>query len=305
VIPQLATIDEGERESGVLSVAVSAAVRVAAAVGYVTDDASVVQESNNVVVWLRPHPIMAKVGRWDDSDETLLREHAVATSLAAHDAPIAPPVSGIGPTRDQQTGFLVTLWWRLEHQNDREPGPTDVGRSLRQLHDDLGHYEGELPSFRVGLRRARTALDVDGLMAALPGDDRSMLRRAIDQLSTELDRRGYIERPLHGEPHTVNLLVTPDGLRWVDLESVCVGPLEWDLAFLPEDALGVFPDVDTELLGLLRVLNSARVATWCWVRADLEEMRRHGAFHLEQVRRATRRIRPEKGSPLSDGGAHG
>lgn len=302
MIPRLATIDEWERGSGVLSAAVSAAVRVAAAVGYMTDDPSVVQESNNVVVWLRPHPIIAKVGRWDDSGETLVREHAVATWLAAHGAPIAPPVTGIRPTRDERTGFLVTLWQRLELQDDREPKATDVGRSLCWLHDDLANYEGELPSFQVGLRRARMALDVDGLLAALPEDDRSMLRRAIDQLSAELDTHDYVERHLHGEPHTGNLLVTPAGLRWIDLESVCVGPLEWDLAFLPEDALGVFPDVDTELLGLLRTLNSARVATWCWVRADLEDMRRHGEFHLEQVRRATGRIRPD-GSPFSDGGA--
>jgi hypothetical protein len=294
----LVTIDEWERGSGMISEAVSAAVGVAAAVGYVTDDPSVVQESNIVVVWLRPHPIIAKVGRWDDSGEALLREHAVATSLAAHGAPIAPPVTGIEPTRDERTGFLVTLWQRLEHQNDREPKATDVGRSLRQLHDDLAQYEGELPSFQVGVRRARTALEIDGL-ASLPGDDRSMLRRAIDQLSAELDTHDFAERPLHGEPHTGNLLVTPDGLRWIDLEAVCVGPPEWDLAFLPEEAVGVFPRVDNELLGLLRTLNSARVATWCSVRADLEDMRRHGEFHLEQVRRATRRI------PLADGGACG
>jgi Ser/Thr protein kinase RdoA (MazF antagonist) len=278
---------------------VSAAVRVAAVVGYVTDDPSVVQESNNFVVWLRPHPIIAKVGRLDDSEEALLREHAVATWLAAHGATIAPPVTGIEPTRDERTGFLVTLWQRFEHQNEREPEETDVGRSLRELHDDLANYEGKLPSFQVGLRRARTALDVDGLMAALPRDDRSMLRRAIDQLSSELDTHDYVERPLHGEPHGANLLVTSEGLRWIDLEDVCIGPLEWDLAFLPDDALGVFRRVDNELLGLLRVLNDARVATWCWVRADLEDMRRQGEFHLEQVRRATRRI------PLADGGAAG
>jgi thiamine kinase-like enzyme len=124
-------------------------------------------------------------------------------------------------------------------------------------------------------------------MAALSDKDRSLLRRAFDRLSAELDTRRFCERPLHGEPHDGNLLVTKDGLRWIDLEAACVGPLEWDLAFLPEEAVEVFRDVDRELLRLLRALNSARVATWCWARADFEEMRRHGEFHLEQVRRAT------------------
>jgi Phosphotransferase enzyme family len=130
------------------------------------------------------------------------------------------------------------------------------------------------------------------LMAALPGSERSLLRRAIDRLRGEVEGHGFAERPLHGEPHDANLLVTPDGLRWVDLEATCVGPLEWDLAFLPDGALEVFADVDHELLELLRTLNSARVATWCWARADHEVMRRHGEFHLDQVRRASRGVVP-------------
>jgi hypothetical protein len=263
----------------------SAAVRVAARHGYVADDPVVVQETNNSVVWLRPHPIIAKAGRWTHSGEALLREHAVATTLAANGAPIAPPLSGVAPTRDEETGFLVTLWERLEHHGAQEAAPTAVGRSLRRLHSDLAGYEGALPNFLVGVRLARSALDDDRLMAALPGEARSTLRRAFDRLCEEVDTYHYAERHLHGEPHNGNLLITPDGLRWIDLEAACVGPLEWDLAFLSEEGLEVFPDVDHELLGLLRTLNSARVATWCWARAEIPEMRHHGEFHLKQVQR--------------------
>ena len=51
----------------------------------------------------------------------------------------------------------------------------------------------------------------------------------------------------------------------------------------------LFPEVDAVLLGLLRTLNSARVATWCWARADVGDMRKHGEYHLEQVRLAESR----------------
>jgi len=112
-----------------------------------------------------------------------------------------------------------------------------------------------------------------------------MLRTAFDRLSTELDeRRGNAEQPLHGEPHSANLLATPAGLRWIDLEGVCTGPLEWDLAFLPDEAIALFPAVDFEMLRLIRTLNSARVATWCWAGWEFEEMRWHARHHLEQVR---------------------
>jgi len=270
----------------VTSIAASAASRVAAKHGYSAEDPVVLQEANNTVVWLRPHAIIAKVGKWRHSVETLLREHAVAVALAAGGASIAPPLAGVEPTHDHETGFLVTLWTRLDHDPEREVAPTDVGTSLRRLHDDLARFQGELPSFQVSLGLARAALADDQLMASLPTDDRQMLRAAFDRIRAEVDAYSYGEQPLHGEPHRGNLLATPTGLRWIDLEGVCVGPLEWDLAFLPEEAVSVFPVADLELLRLLRTLNSARVATWCWLRSEFDEMRRHGEYHLEQVRRA-------------------
>lgn len=39
-------------------------------------------------------------------------------------------------------------------------------------------------------------------------------------------------RRLHGDAHPGNLLATPDGWRWTDLEDTCSGPLAWDLACL-------------------------------------------------------------------------
>jgi aminoglycoside phosphotransferase (APT) family kinase protein len=173
----------------------------------------------------------------------------------------------------------------LVHDAGREAAPADAGRSLRELHDYLARYGGELPSFKASLDLARSALADDHAMRALRLPDRSMLRKAFDRLHRRIERHRFLERPLHGEAHAGNLLVTPAGPRWIDFESACMGPLEWDLAFLPEGAVAAFPEVDRELLDLLRTMNSARVATWCYVRWRFPEMRRHGEFHLEQVRR--------------------
>ena len=73
---------------------------------------------------------------------------------------------------------------------------------------------------------------------------------------------------------------------YVDFEDACIGPVEWDLAFLPADGVAMFRDVDLHLLVLLRPLNSARVATWCGVQARFPAMRIHGEHHLGLVRRA-------------------
>jgi hypothetical protein len=136
-------------------------------------------------------------------------------------------------------------------------------------------------SGRQGRETARAALDDDNRVAALDPADRAFLRSAFADLIVQLDTRSFVHRPLHGEPHDGNSVVTPEGIRWIDFEAACVGPVEWDLTFLPNVGVAAFPNVDRDLLGLLRTLNSARVATWCWVQA---EMRRHAELHLERVR---------------------
>jgi hypothetical protein len=52
----------------------------------------------------------------------------------------------------------------------------------------------------------------------------------------------------------------------IDFESVCSGPVEWDLSALPGVGAGVF-SVDADLLALLRRLRSLCVAVWCWSRS--------------------------------------
>jgi aminoglycoside phosphotransferase (APT) family kinase protein len=235
---------------------------------------------------LRPHEVIAKVGKWSHSAASLAREHRVASKIAVAGAPAARPMAGIAPTRDEPSGYVVTLWERLEHDPGRAVDPTEAGASLRDLHDALIDLDEALPSFEESLDLARSVLHDDRAMAGLAPADRSVLRHAFDRIRDEVRERGYRARPIHGEAHDGNLLVTPDGLRWIDLENVAIGPLEWDLAFLPERAADVFPEADVELLDLLRTLNSARVATWCFARWEFEEMRWHGRHHLDRVRRA-------------------
>ena len=271
--------------------AVGAALRVAASFDFLSDDPIVLQETNNTVVWLRPHPVVAKVGKWEHSAVSLVREHRIAAALFAESAPVGPPVAGTAPVRDDQTGYLVTLWERLDHDARREPDPVDAGTSLRELHAALTRFADGLPSFEESLDLAQATLWNDGAMKVLSASDRSLLRSAYERLRNELKQLRYPVRPLHGEAHLGNLLVTPDGLRWIDLENVSMGPLEWDLAFLPKGSAQVFPEADEELLTLLRTLNSARVATWCFARWEFEELHWHGTHHLEVVRRAERAAR--------------
>lgn len=43
---------------------------------------------------------------------------------------------------------------------------------------------------------------------------------------------------LHGEAHTGNVLLAPEGPRWTDFEDVCVGAVEWDPGAADRDRVG-------------------------------------------------------------------
>jgi hypothetical protein len=78
---------------------------------------------------------------------------------------------------------------------------------------------------------------------------------------------------------------TPDGLRWIDFDTVCRGPVEWDLAHLPHEAVTAFPEADLELLDAMRALQSAEVAIWCWHSyGRAPEVDEAAHLHLQRVR---------------------
>jgi Phosphotransferase enzyme family len=266
--------------------AVRAAQAVAADFGVVSSDPLVLQETNNTVLWLRPEPVVAKVAVRVDAQVDNRLEFAVASELAALGAEIARPMLGTRPATHHDTGCVVTLWERLEGLDRTDVPPAELAGSLRRLHAALARTDVELPSFRAMLTQARQALENDTFMARLIGADRELLRDTFGRGVAALEGLHYGERRLHGEPHAGNRITTSEGLRFIDLASCCVGPLEWDLAFQPPEVVDLFPESDGDLLAVLRRLNSARVATWC-MGSRHTEMQQHGELHLALLRQTS------------------
>ncbi len=88
------------------------------------------------------------------------------------------------------------------------------------------------------------------------------------KLTRAIRERATTEQLLHGEPHPGNLLRTQEGLLFIDFETVCRGPVEFDVADAPEDVSPHYPGLDDELLRECRVLILAMVAAWRWDRDD-------------------------------------
>jgi Phosphotransferase enzyme family len=89
----------------------------------------------------------------------------------------------------------------------------------------------------------------------------------------EISERTSGEQLLHGEPHAGNLLNTKSGPLFIDLETCCRGPVEFDLAHVPEEVSECYSGADQELLRACRLLVLAMVAAWRW---DLDDQLPNG-----------------------------
>jgi hypothetical protein len=98
----------------------------------------------------------------------------------------------------------------------------------------------------------------------------------------------FRDRPLHGSPHSGNWLGASAGPLLLDFETACRGPVEWDLSALGEDAVDAFPNVDRDLLALLRRMRSLCVAVKCWLDPDrAPEVGEAAIVHLRLLRGET------------------
>ena len=99
----------------------------------------------------------------------------------------------------------------------------------------------------------------------------------------------------HGEPHPGNVLRTKDGLLFVDLETCCRGPIEFDIAHAAVNASGPPNEVASFYVGadqlLVRdcwILMLAMVTAWrCEPGDDLPNGRALAIDWITPLRAAT------------------
>ena len=145
---------------------------------------------------------------------------------------------------------------------------------------------------RTGPQRAQQLVADRERTPALVDADRELLAGTLRSLKRAICQRGGAEQLLHGEPHPGNVLATKSGVLFIDLETCCRGPVEFDLAHAPEEVSDHYPGINQDLLRECRLLVLAMIATWRWDRDDqLPNGRKLGAQWLSQVREALDRKR--------------
>jgi aminoglycoside phosphotransferase (APT) family kinase protein len=211
--------------------AVEAAVAVARANGLRVDEPVVLRDRLNVLIHLRPAPVVARVAGTIASvrpgDEWLRRELAVAGSLAAAGAPVVAPSPELPPGPHHHEGRVLSFW---THVPEREPAsPAAAGAALRDVHEALRGFSGSLPLLGH-LTEAEALLMKLAAEEGLDEDAAHDLHDRIEELRGPMSALRTPVLPLHGDAHLGNVLNGPDGPLWNDWEDTCVGPVHWDAA---------------------------------------------------------------------------
>jgi len=223
---------------GESNVALAAARAVACAHGVRCEDAVVIAAGSNVLVHLKPTPIVARVmtgtaALHDDIARWLEREVAVGAFVAERGGPVVPPSDLLAPGPYQQYGFWMTFWKFVAHEPaDRAPDAREVGRSRRELHTVLAGFAGDLEPLSSVCNQIERQLAQLRPCPWLSEKDIELLRAELERLTPTVFETSLPAQAIHGDAGLSNLLQTRTQLLWNDLEDVCAGPVAWDLAGL-------------------------------------------------------------------------
>ena len=271
--------------------AVAAAVSSASALDLTVDDAIVLHNSNRLVLRLLPCDVVARVANVVHQPGAAF-EVELAQRLAKTESPVAALEPRVEPRVYMRDGFVVTLWIYYEPVPPREVAPADYAHALARLHAGMRQIDVTTPHFTDRVAEAQWLVGSRDHTPALADADRELLSNTLRSLRRAIADRGAAEQLLHGEPHPGNLLRTKKGLLFADLETCCRGPVEFDIAHVPEEVSEHYPDVDQALLGECRILMLAMVAAWRWDRDDqFPNGRRAAAELLSELRAALERSR--------------
>lgn len=268
-----------------LTSAVRAAISSATVLGLRVEDAVVAHNSNRIAVRLVPCNVLARVATAKDRRGADF-EVDIAQRLADTDSPMALLEPRVAPGVYVREAFVVTFWTYYDLVSPRGVGPGEYAQALGRMHAGMRKIaHPSAPHFTDRVADAQRVVGNPDESPELGMADRHLLRETLEKVTRDIGQRGAAEQLLHGEPHPGNLMRTKDGLLFVDLETCCRGPVEFDVAHAPEEVGEQYLGLDQDLLRDCRILMLAMITTWRWDRRDqLPDGRYLGIEWLNQLR---------------------
>jgi phosphotransferase family enzyme len=246
--------------------AMAAAVSTAVGLDLAVDDAIVLHNSNKLALRLLPCDVLARVGRV--GQEVAEFEVDLAQRLADTESPVGALEPRVEAQVYERDGFAVTFWTYYRPVTAQAVSPVDYASALERLHQGMRRLDVATPHFIDRVMDAQQLVASRDRTPALAEEDRKLLSTTLGSLRRTIGDSSAGEQLLHGEPHPGNVLITDKGLLFIDLETCCHGPVEFDLAHVPEEVSELYPGVDQELVRECRQLVLAMLAAWRWDPGD-------------------------------------
>lgn len=257
-------------DASLVPAALAASRRVADRHGLPVDRAVVLQSSNRLTVHLQPCDVIARVAPRSACAGAEL-EVAIAERLAATAAPIAPLDPRVEPQVFVESGFAITLWAYCEPVPPTDLGAAEYADGLARLHQGMREADA-VPGLGHVVDRvaeAQRLVDDPANEAPIAPHDRHLVSSTLRDGSRAVRARGASEQLLHGEPHPGNIVRSHRGLVFVDLETCCRGPVEFDIAHAtivkgvpPTEVARQYPRADVPLVRACWRLALALAIAW-------------------------------------------
>lgn len=236
--------------------ALLASQKVAARHGLLVERAVVLQHSNRLTVHLQPCDAIARVATQSARTGAVL-EVAIAERLAATAAPVARLDPRVGPQVFDESGFAITLWTYCRPVPPSALGAREYADALARLHHGMRVADAPpgLGHFTDRVAEARGLVEDPANESPISPEDRDLVGATLRDGSTAVLARTCSEQLLHGEPHPGNTIRSDTGLVFVDLETCCRGPVEFDIAHAtivegapPIEVSRLYPGADVQLV---------------------------------------------------------
>jgi hypothetical protein len=209
----------------------AAARRALAAVGRPGVEVSLIRLGENALFDVPRLGLLVRVARPSRDPAQVALTVTIARTLSAGGFLTAEPFD-TGPTV-QPLVFddgAVTIWRRLTETGSPGFGLDDFGALVRRFQEAAAPLADRLPQWDpLGRTRERLrAAAATGARAEWLGVLGARVEEVDAQLAEVTSVLGV--GVIHGDAHRGNVLLTAEGPRLIDLDEVCVGPREVDLA---------------------------------------------------------------------------
>jgi hypothetical protein len=146
--------------------------------------------------------------------------------------------------------------------------PSNFGAAIIGIHGGLRQIDLAAPHITERVATWTAELNDPEQNPELPDSDRDLLRNTLNRVRNAMNQWNTGDQLLHGEPHPGNLLSTSRGPLFIDLHTCQRGPVEYDIAYVPEEVAAHYPAANQHLVHEFRSLMWAGITTMRWRQWD-------------------------------------